>query len=93
MTVGEFLKSLPENSLVSWREQNATYNNIGILVEKDEKKLCFSDMTLKEFLKDNSSSYRTRDLKLEDRSGEQFSITIIPYFDWFKIEIVRQFLD
>ena len=90
MTVGDILKPLPDFSFISWQEEVIDCN--GDKFSEDEE-MCFDKMLLKDFLKDNPYSYRTRDLELKDRSGEYFEINIVPYFDRLDISIKRQFYD
>lgn len=90
MTVGDLLRPLPDNSFITWQEEVVNYE--GDKISEDEE-MCFDKMLLKDFLKDSSYSYRTRDLELKDRTGEYFEINIVPYFDRFDISIKRQFYE
>lgn len=84
MTIGEFLKPLPSDSIVEWEEWD--YDGYDDQEGKLDDELS-GEETLEEFLNDEDYGYRMKDLQLYEVS----SIEIIPSrLGRNKIKILRQ---
>lgn len=72
MTLGEFLKPLNPKSIVEWEEYDHDgYDDVDGTLDDELS----GEMSLEQFLADDSYGYRTRDLELKDVT----SIDITPY--------------